>query len=1460
MSKPFCIIFLFVFIQELALSQNLYVSNYTQQEYGSIEYTTSPQNWDIEQDSLGRLYLANSSGILLFDGLTWSMIPGTQNKDLHSISRSSDNIIYAGGRNELGFFKSDSLGKVIFKSLAPMIAKEDFEPGIISNVCTLGKTIYFKNKNGLIQLKDNSFTFYPILSKNRSLEIVEESIVVQDKFGHLLSFKNNQFDTLLSSGNKINPDLISLIKTSNDQLFLFTAESGIFSISHDKLIKWKTNIDKLLISDQIKNVAHYPELKLFGIATKSNGILFITYEGKLIKSLGTSQGLNSNTCYNLFQDKNNELWACFDNGLARIEYPSALSYFDFTNGLYGVLQSVIEEKDILYAGTTNGLYYLDDDNQFQKMSLTGVVWDLKRIDDTIWAVSNSGLYQIINHNIQLVADINARTIEPSGLKDRLWVGLFDGIGSIAKINGSWIWQHKIKEIDHEVRTIAVESDSVLWVSFEKVSRLVFSSGLSEIVKSETMTEEHGFTEDFYFTESYTLRNQTYFGTAVGLFSYDLNENRFVIDDSFGPRFADSKHEAFAMAEDADHNIWLTSNRVNGKLVFENDQVRSWDTLAFARLKSTDVWRIVPLKDKQLIYFCTTDGLFRYDQTIHKSYDINYTTLINKIAVNRDSVISYLEIDNAQKIDLFPFNLNDLHFSFSATSYNYDEKIQFSQVLVGYDEDWSSWDTKSTKDYTNLPHGDYIFKVKAKNLYGVQAEPAQYVFTIEPAWYNTYWSYGISFLLFASCLFIADRIQRKRLFKKQQARIKIQQIELERERQISNKLRKVDKLKDEFLANTSHELRTPLNGIIGISESLYEESQHIDEREIKNNLAMVIASGKRLASMVDSILDYSKLKTENLDINKKSVDLKSIVKIVLTMSRPLISEQDLSLIDEVPENLPLLEADENRLQQILYNLVGNAIKFTEIGKITVGARREEKFVEIEVRDEGVGIPEDKLDKIFDSYEQVNPEMDRDYIGTGLGLTISKKLVELHGGTIRVESKLKEGSSFKFTIPISLHQSSPWINTPIIQMEDSHLPPSIPSIKIIGQFNILIVDDEPINRHVLANHLKKEPYNLEMASNGFEALELLENNKFDLVLLDIMMPKISGFEVCMKIREKYMLSELPVIFITAKDQVIDLVEGLKYGGNDYITKPFSKQEFLARVKTHLNLFKINDSYSRFIPFEILQSLGRESILDVNLGDQIEKEVTILFSDIRDYTTLSEGMTPKENFNFLNSFLSKMGPVIRDNNGFIVQYLGDGLMSIFLHNPLDAIKASITMLTQIETYNIDRLNKSRKAIAVGFGLHTGKLVMGVIGDEKRMDVNVVSDSVNTASRMEGLTKLYGASIIMSEHTLIGMNGDNSVHHRFLGLVKVKGKTKPLKIYEILDGLSSKHNQIKIETKEAFEAGLRHYFNKEFIHAATEFKKVTTLNKRDVSAQMYLKLSAKYMVEGVPEHWNGEETMLLK
>jgi two-component system, sensor histidine kinase ChiS len=414
------------------------------------------------------------------------------------------------------------------------------------------------------------------------------------------------------------------------------------------------------------------------------------------------------------------------------------------------------------------------------------------------------------------------------------------------------------------------------------------------------------------------------------------------------------------------------------------------------------------------------------------------------------------------------------------------------------------------------------------------------------------------------------------------------------KQANADLQRLDKLKDEFLANTSHELRTPLNGIIGIAESLMDGATGPVSHETRFNLSLIVSSGRRLANLVNDVLDFSKLRHKTIKLQLQPVELRSLAEVVVTLCQPLVGQKNLQLINSISPDLPLVNADENRLQQILHNLVGNAIKFTDSGVVEVSAQvrgtqgdSSNPQLAISVFDTGIGISEDKFDRIFESFEQADGTTARQYGGTGLGLAITKTLVELHGGKIDVESTVGVGSRFTFTLPVaqtqestvsgtthaspvqesgaivSKVQSSDFLERDSIQITDNQE-------QVGNQFHILIVDDEPVNRQVFANYLSLHNYSITQASNGLEALALLESGfKPDLILLDVMMPRLTGYEVTRQIRDTWQPNELPILLLSAKNQVSDLVVGLEAGANDYLTKPISKDELLARIKTHLNL---------------------------------------------------------------------------------------------------------------------------------------------------------------------------------------------------------------------------------------------------------------------------------------------------
>jgi signal transduction histidine kinase/DNA-binding response OmpR family regulator/TolA-binding protein len=688
---------------------------------------------------------------------------------------------------------------------------------------------------------------------------------------------------------------------------------------------------------------------------------------------------------------------------------------------------------------------------------------------------------------------------------------------------------------------------------------------------------------------------------------------------------------------------------------------------------------------------------------------------------------------------------------------------------------------------------------------------------------------------------------------------------------TRQLQHIDQIKDQFLANTSHELRTPLNGIIGLADSLIDGVTGQLAPKTIHNLQLISSSGKRLSSLVNDILDFSKAKNKDLNLELKPVDPYVVADLVIQSSNILIGKRSILLQNKMPHDIPLIDADENRFQQILYNLIGNAIKFTDQGKITLTAEKKEKTILFNVSDTGIGIPNDKLDLIFKSFEQLDGTETRSYGGTGLGLAVTKQLVELHGGSIGVHSIPGEGSVFSFELPISqLHRDELVEHSETLMkintIETEEAPPDLltgeqtTSGTIESSASILIVDDEAVNIQVLENHLSLRGYQVHKAFNGQEALLKLQTQIYDLVILDVMMPNMSGFEVCKKIRETHLMNKLPVIMLTAKNTISDLLKGFEVGVNDYLTKPFSKDELLSRIHTHLRLKDFYKASDKFVPIEFLNAIGRNSITEAKIGDFTNGQFTIVFSDIRNYTGLAENLSPEQNFKFINGFVGRMGPIIKKHQGFVNQYLGDAIMSIFPAAVEFALDASIEMHHTIHDYNVDRSSKERASIEVGMGIHTGPLIMGIIGDQERADPATLADTVNIASRIEGLTKYFGVKILISHEVYLQLVDKNRYSFRSLGKIQLKGKSRSITVYECLDAERGDIYQAKLKTLELHNRAMKFFQDGEFAQASVIFQKMIDEYSKDSVARYFLTRSLKYLAMEEPINWTGVEIMAEK
>jgi PAS domain S-box-containing protein len=269
------------------------------------------------------------------------------------------------------------------------------------------------------------------------------------------------------------------------------------------------------------------------------------------------------------------------------------------------------------------------------------------------------------------------------------------------------------------------------------------------------------------------------------------------------------------------------------------------------------------------------------------------------------------------------------------------------------------------------------------------------------------------------------------------------------------------------------------------------------------------------------------------------------------------------------------------------------------------------------------------------------------------------------------------------------------------------------------------------------------------------------------------------------------------------------------------------------------KLTDAYGRFVPHEFLHFLGYESILEVKLGDQVQKEMSVLFSDIRDFTSLSETMTPAENFQFINAYLSRMEPAITQNFGFIDKYIGDAIMALFDGSADDAVKAGIAMLEELNEYNISRNRPDCPPLQIGIGINTGSLMLGTVGGQSRMDSTVISDAVNLASRVENLTKEYGVSMLITHNTFIELNDIYDL--RLIDRVTVKGKSQMVTVYEVFAADPPELRQKKLETKTLFEEALVLYNSDRCVEATRFFSGCLQINPTDNVAQIYMQRCLK-------------------
>ena len=461
--------------------------------------------------------------------------------------------------------------------------------------------------------------------------------------------------------------------------------------------------------------------------------------------------------------------------------------------------------------------------------------------------------------------------------------------------------------------------------------------------------------------------------------------------------------------------------------------------------------------------------------------------------------------------------------------------------------------------------------------------------------------------------------------------------------------------------------------------------------------------------------------------------------------------------------------------------------------------------------------------------------------------------------------------------------------------------------------MLVDDEPANLTLLEELLRLEGYATVSAESGAEALSLARASRPDLILLDIMMPEMNGFDVCDRLRKDTALQTVPVIFLTALDDDTSRLRGLEMMADDYLTKPFNSRLLLAKVENILQLSKmrsqavssqfnqqvkeqskrqiaaaweaneyLSEKFQLFVPEQLLGRIAPQGIESIQLGNVTEEELTILFCDIRGFTAIAESQEARETFEWLNAFFTKMNDCITSHGGFIDKYLGDAIMSVFdkpKSHAMDAIEAAVAMQESLQKFNATRQKYNlENPLNIGTGINTGIGMIGTLGSDRRMDSTVIGDVVNTASRLENLTKIYGCQIIVSENALVHarefLNGispnsnskeslllkcdlevgtqetiisnsrgtaadsdlrSNNYYYRWIDRVTPRGKQQAIEIYEIWSA-SSPDSEVKLLTQVLFDKGIQGWQSERYIAALGYFQQLIEQNPADTVVSFYI------------------------
>ena len=774
--------------------------------YSNLDYKGGTQNWDIDQDQNGIMYFANNEGLLTYNGKYWKLYPLPNKTIVRSVKIDADGKIYVGAQDEIGYFFPDQSGVLKYHSLRSLIPTNQRQFADIWDIVILQKDIYFRTTTKILHLKDDTFKVYQSNGTWEFLGSANQQVFAQDTSKGLLTIKNGVWETLSSSPDLKRAIITSILDYNADTVLITTLKNGLYLLSGSQLLKKPAVDDNTLFSNRIYNAIKVNE-NWNAFATVSAGCLITDKRGKIVQQFSFADGLQKNNIRSIFKDKNQNLWLGLDNGIDFIAFNNAVKYIYPDKGKQTSGYSTQILQNNLYIGTSNGLYYsplqngLKDisysNNNFYEINNTkGQVWNLNVINKTLLVAHEDGTFVVNNGTANSLFAYPGtwmfEALSPYYPAEEIIAGTYSGLHHLVYQKGKFIDKGAISGINEPLRFILHDNNSnTVWAShpYRGVYRFKLSDDKKSIAKTWLYQQKDGLPSALnnYISR---IKNRIVVATEKGIYEFDETKQKFFPSKFLAPILGEMLFQY--LNEDQYGNIWFVTNKKVGVVDFQRkERNKDYAIVYFPELNAKVVAgfeNIYPY-NRENVFIGSDKGIIHinYLKYLENIKPLRVTLTLVKALGNRDSIIfgGYFlaktrisdHQDTEQKINLSNA-IHSLHFEYSSTLYEQQNNIEFSYQLAGFDKNWSTWSAKSEKDYTNLPHGNYTFKVKARNNLGNESKPVSYTFSIAPAWYETVWVYLIYVLILFGIIYLLSQRQKRKYEKEQEYLKKEHQLEIE----------------------------------------------------------------------------------------------------------------------------------------------------------------------------------------------------------------------------------------------------------------------------------------------------------------------------------------------------------------------------------------------------------------------------------------------------------------------------------------------------------------------------------------------------------------------------------------------------------------------------------------------------------------------------------------------------------